>query len=79
MGMEGSVGRVSPAEAVFKEELLKVLLTSLMDGELSQEARVRRSLEILKNEQEHVEQGQMLMEDGMEKGEFKTIRPCLTG
>ena len=42
------------------EELLKVLLTSLMDGELSQEARVRRSLEILKNEQEHVEQGQMV-------------------
>ena len=43
-----------------REELLKVLLTSLMDGELSQEARVRRSLEILKNEQEYVEQGQMV-------------------
>lgn len=92
-----------------RDELLKVLLTSLMDGELSQEARIRRSLEILKKEQEHVEQkqmvpmqsvlyalamkvltadeikqikemmtmtllGQMLMEDGMEKGEFKNMQ-----
>ena len=43
-----------------RDELLKVLLTSLMDGELSQEARIRRSLEILKKEQEHVEQKQMV-------------------
>ncbi len=43
-----------------REELLKVLLTSLMDGEMSQELRVKRSLGILQREQEHVEKGQMV-------------------
>ena len=87
-------------------------MTSLMDGEMSQELRVKRSLGILQSEQEQVDKGQMvlmqsvlyalamkvltkdeikkvqemmtmtllgqmLMEDGIEKGEFKNMRELI--
>lgn len=93
-------------------EDLIALLTSLMDGEMSQELRVKRSLGILQSEQEQVDKGQMvpmqsvlyalamkvltkdeikkvkemmtmtllgqmLMEDGIEKGEFKNMRELI--
>ena len=35
-------------------------MTSLMDGEMSQELRVKRSLGILQSEQEQVDKGQMV-------------------
>ena len=41
------------------EELI-ALLTSLMDGEMSQELRGKRSLGILQSEQEQVDKGQMV-------------------
>lgn len=46
-------------ERLERKELLNVLLTSLMDGEMSQEIRVKRSLGILQREQEYVDKGQM--------------------
>ncbi|MCI8889417.1 MAG: hypothetical protein HFG70_15255 [Hungatella sp.] len=89
-------------------ELLEVLLISLMDGEMSQAVRIKKSLRILRREQGKLEAGevlsmesvlyalamkvlnekeirevkemmrmtllgQLLMEDGMELGEFKTM------
>ena len=92
------------------EELLKVLLTPFMDGELSQTARVKRSLGVLLREQGQIAKqemismksvlytlamkflpgdelkeiremmtllGQMLMEDEIEKDEFKTMKELI--
>lgn len=50
----------SAGERLKREELLNVLLTSLMDGEMSQSVRITRSLGILKREQEYVEKGRMV-------------------
>ncbi len=50
----------SAGERLKREELLNVLLTSLMDGEMSQSVRITRSLGILKREQGYVEKGRMV-------------------
>jgi len=105
-------GRQEAGEKLGREELLKVLLTSLMDGRMDQAARIRRSLRILQREQGNVKKeelvpmqsvlyalamkvltteeirqikemmkmtllGRMLMEDGIEKGEFKTMHELI--
>lgn len=47
-------------EELGREELLKVLLTSLMDGEMSQAARMKKSLGILKREQDKLKARELL-------------------
>ena len=42
-------GKQMAGKKLKKEELLKILLTPLMDGEMGQAARIRRSLKILLN------------------------------